>query len=84
MRLGPLANERSAEVALGKQTIMRGAKDTKVVERLVAAARPRLVVVDLSELGLCAAPPVQPNKSATEAVTLHDPALRCVRDVSPP
>jgi hypothetical protein len=56
--LDSVRNELSAEIPLGQQSIVRSAQDPEIVDRLPAAARPRVFVVDLNELARRAALPV--------------------------
>jgi hypothetical protein len=58
-----------------------GAQDSEIVDRLAAAARPRIFVVDLNEFTRRAALPVAPDERAPQAVSRDDLAHRVVRGV---
>jgi hypothetical protein len=67
--LNSVRNDLSAEIAFGEQSMMSGAQDAEIVDRLAATARPRILVMDLNELAGCAALPIAAYERAPQTVS---------------
>jgi hypothetical protein len=80
--LNPVRDERSTEVSLREQTIVRRARDSKIADAFRSAACPSLLVVNLCELGCATALPVAAHERTAETIPRRDLLLRGVWDVT--
>jgi hypothetical protein len=69
-----------AEISFGKQTIVLGAQQPKIIGSIGTTPRPRLLVVNLQQLSRATASPFARNERAAPVVALGDGSANVARD----